>query len=115
MSISLDDSLMLYSLQTLKDEDDPSPEACSTTAGSDESLLESLQDLCSEPTSFPAFITIANKLATQSNYVTSVEWRGAPHQRMQHEYVVLYVSSNSQAPPCIAIRLDRSVYLNPKL
>ncbi|CAE6446188.1 hypothetical protein ACGC1H_001668 [Rhizoctonia solani] len=110
MSISLDGSFVLYSLQTLKDEDGSSPEASHnspTSPGSDEALLESLQDLCSESTSFPAFISIANKLAAQSNYVTSVEWRGAPHQRMHHEYVVLYISSSPQAPPCIAIRLDR--------
>ncbi|CAE6539878.1 unnamed protein product [Rhizoctonia solani] len=110
MSISLDGSLVLYSLQTLKDEGDSSPEVSHSkpvTHASDESLLDSLQDLCSESTSFPAFIATANKLAAQSNYVTSVEWRGAPHQRMHHEYVVLYVSSSPQAPPCIAIRLDR--------
>ncbi|KAG8761883.1 hypothetical protein FRC11_012535 [Ceratobasidium sp. 423] len=109
MSISLDGPLVLFSLQTLKEEDLP-PEAPSSGAigpGSDDSLLESLQGLCAEPTSFQGFITTANKLATQPNYVTSVEWRAASHHRMGHEYLVLYVSSSPQAPPCIAIRLDR--------
>ncbi|CUA76748.1 Pre-mRNA-splicing factor SPP382 [Rhizoctonia solani] len=110
MSISLDGPLVLYSLQTLKDEAELSPKASSdqpSSPESNESLLESLQDLCSEAVSFPAFIATANKLSTQPNYVTSIEWRSAPHQRMHHEYVVLYVSSSPQASPCIAIRLDR--------
>ncbi|CAE6521420.1 unnamed protein product [Rhizoctonia solani] len=110
MSISFDGPLVLFSLQTLKDEGDLSPDASpSKTIGprGDDSLLESLQGLCAEPTSFQGFIATANKLATQSNYVTSVEWRAAPHKRMGHEYLVLYVSSSPHAPSCIAIRLDR--------
>ncbi|KAJ1311411.1 hypothetical protein OPQ81_009901 [Rhizoctonia solani] len=109
MTVPLNGSLVLYSLQTLKDEDS-SPEAPPSEdvgPGNDDSLLESLKGLCLESTSFASFIATANKLATQSNHVTSVEWRAAPHQRMGHEYLVLYVASSPQAPPCIAIRLDR--------
>ncbi|KAH7344967.1 hypothetical protein B0J17DRAFT_712594 [Rhizoctonia solani] len=109
MSIFLDGPLVLYSLQTLKDEDDSSPETSfGKTVGpeNDDLLLESLQGLCSESTSFSVFIATANKLTTK-NYVTNVEWRSAPHQRMHHEYLVFYVSSSPQATPCIAIRLDR--------
>ncbi|CAE7212666.1 unnamed protein product [Rhizoctonia solani] len=108
MSIFLDGPLVLYSLQTLKDEDDPPLGASSSKSVSpDDLLLDSLQNLCSESTSFSTFIATANKLTTKSNYVTRVEWRSAPHQRMHHEYVALYVSSSPQAPPCIVIRLDR--------
>ncbi|CAE6466779.1 unnamed protein product [Rhizoctonia solani] len=92
----------------LKDEDNSSPEASfdkTATSGNDDLLLESLQALCSESTSFSAFISTAHKLATK-NYVRSVERRSAPHQRMNHEYLVLYVSSSPQAAPCIAIRID---------
>ncbi|CAE6424943.1 unnamed protein product [Rhizoctonia solani] len=105
MSISLESSLVLYTLQTLKDEGNSSHEVSSSkaiTIRNDDSLLDSLQVICSEAVSFPAFIATANRLARQSNYVTGVEWRAA-----SHEYIVLYVSSSPQSAPCAAIRLDR--------
>ncbi|GAB1518952.1 hypothetical protein RhiTH_002017 [Rhizoctonia solani] len=110
MSISLDNSLVLYTLQTLKDEVDSPLEVSSSKTvrpGDDDSLLESLQELSSKAVSFSTFITTANRLTAQSNYVTSIEWRAAPQNCAGHEYVVLYVSSSPRVPPCLAIRLDR--------
>ncbi|CEL57745.1 hypothetical protein RSOLAG1IB_02489 [Rhizoctonia solani AG-1 IB] len=106
MSISLDSSLVLYTLQTLKDDGDSSRGAYHEASPSpkDESLLESLRGLCLGAVSFPALSAIANRLATQSNYVTGIEWRA---RATGHEYVVLYVSSSPQSPPCAVIRLDR--------
>ncbi|ELU41709.1 hypothetical protein AG1IA_04257 [Rhizoctonia solani AG-1 IA] len=109
---ALDSAWVMSPMATLKDEVDSPLEVSSSKTvrpGDDDSLLESLQELSSKAVSFSTFITTANRLTAQSNYVTSIEWRAAPQNCAGHEYVVLYVSSSPRVPPCLAIRLDRAM------
>lgn len=127
MALSLDDSVLLYSLQSkllnkyiitlllnallvaLKDEDDrdsiSSDNHEKSTNGS--SVLESLEDFSSEATSIPKFIVVAQKLARRTIYITSIEWRSAPGKHMYHGYAVIHLASSPQSPPSAAIRIDR--------
>lgn len=111
MGFALDGSLVLYTLQTLKDEDDYSSSGASTSndkkPANSISVLDSLETLCSQATSIADFINVAQRSPIHSIYVTSVEWRIAPSKHMSHEYVVVHVSSSPQAPPSASICIDR--------
>ncbi|KAG8709888.1 hypothetical protein FRC09_000410 [Ceratobasidium sp. 395] len=114
MAIALDSPLLLYTLQTLKEDGQdisPSEEKENT------SILDVLQVLPSEPVSIAAFVHRVQHPPphTPTLYVTSIEWRAATKDELYHEYAVIRASTTPQTASVIAIRVDRFGNLGIKL
>ncbi|KAG8748473.1 hypothetical protein FRC10_003606 [Ceratobasidium sp. 414] len=113
MATVLDNPLLFYSLQTLKENDQDAPPS-EEEAGAPISHV--LQALPSEPVSIPTFVNSIQRSAPRAPplYVAGIEWRAAPGNEMYHEYAVIHASIAPQTPPVIAIRVDRFGKLGTK-
>ncbi|KAG8712760.1 hypothetical protein FRC09_019490 [Ceratobasidium sp. 395] len=113
MALALGGPLLLYTLQTLKDNNDTPLDAENQGA----SPAAPSQPLPSEAVSIPSFVQTVQHPPSQSRplYVTSIEWKYDLWRRRSYQYVVIYASSSVQAAPTIAIRVDRHGKLGIKV
>ncbi|QRV76239.1 pre-mRNA-splicing factor SPP [Ceratobasidium sp. AG-Ba] len=117
MTLALDTLLLLYTLQTLKENDG---DQCSSSVDKNDKstpVSSILRALPTEPVSIPALVNAIHHPPpnTPPLYVTSIEWRAAPKDELHHEYVVMHVSTAPQTSPIVSVRVDRYGSLGVKV